>query len=170
MRCLTSARFTMQADILKPGDVVEDPIDLGDYGEFVDSQDPLTGEIVKHWVPFPDDPDTPGDDSVFGTINCLARGVVDGGIRSSGNTQQFGAEYANIENVRLWTPAWTKITKSDRVTNIRDRSGHIVFLDEEFAGVPRSTVYNVLGVTPVFDAFNQYVENYVALERAEVAT
>lgn len=177
IRCLTGARFSMKATILHQNDPYNPVpnIDPQDYGDWVDSQDPLTGEIVRVWKPYEGDEnnnDIP-DDVEFGTINCLARGIVDGGIRVAGTTERFGDTYANIDYVKLWTPASTKISKRDRVTNIRDgRTESILWIDEEFidprtTDTPSATVFNVNGVTPLFDAFNKHVENFVLLERIE---
>lgn len=175
--CLTGARFTMSAMVLHQNDdyVPEGDIDLDLYGEWVNSQDPLTGEIVRVWVPYEDDSGTPNvDESVtFGTIPCLARGIVDGGIRVAGTTERFGDTYENIDFAKMWVPGHIRISKRDRVTNIRDRSGHIRWLDEEFDDPmditpPKATVFNVNGVTPLFDAFNNLSEQFVLLERAEV--
>ena len=173
--CLTGARFTMEATLLHQNDPVvpEGDINLDDYGEWVNSQDPLTGEIVRVWKPFDDVPETPDNEAVtLGRIPCVARGIVDGGIRVAGTTEWFGSEYRNIDFVKLWVPAHVRISKRDRVTNIKDKSGRIRWLDEEFSDprideTPRATVFNVNGVTPLYDAFNNLVEWYVMLERAE---
>lgn len=185
--CLIGARFTMQATLLHQDDDYVGDIDLSEYGEWVNSQDPLTGEIVKVWIPFDTDPNTPGnqDPLQLGTIPCVARGIVDGGIRVAGTTEWFGSDYRNIDFVKLWTPSHVRINKRDRITNIKDKSGRIRWADEEYEprnpSVPvdesdpatynltkRATVFNVNGVTPLFDAFNNLTEWYVMLERAEV--
>lgn len=167
----------MKADILKPGDHVPDPLEIEKYGEWVENQSPLSGEIVKVWVPFedqPDNPDTPDyNEFKFATIPCLARGIVDGGIRVAGTTERFGENYENVDFIRLWIPANVLLTKRDRVTNIRTNKGQIVWVDEEFDDPadltpPKATLFNVNGVTPLFDAFNKHIENFVLLERAEV--
>ena len=165
---LTRARFTMRADVLKPGDPTPTDIDISDYGTWTGKQDPLTGDIVQVWIPFPDDPDTEVDETkTVGTIKCLARGIVDGGIRVAGTTERFGDLYQNIDYVKLWTPAKTVLTKGDRVTNIRNKCDSIIFWRNEETG-NKATVFNVNGVTPLFDAFNKHVENFILLERAEV--
>jgi hypothetical protein len=171
---ITTHRFSMLATVLKQGEHIPDPIDPSAYGEWVNEQDPLTGEIVRVWVPFPDDPDTPEvDEGVkFGQIKCLARGIVDGGIRVAGTTERFGDTYENIDFVKLWTPPKVMLTKRDRVTNIRNCKGQIFWVDEEFDDhdpdtPPKATVFNVNGVTPLFDAFNKHVENFVLLERVD---
>ena len=161
----------MRADILKQDQDVPDPIDPNDYGTWVNRQDPLTGEIIRVWEPYPDNPNTPDvrEDEKFGTIRCLARGIVDGGIRVAGTTERFGDTYTNVDFIKMWVPPKTLITKRDRITNIRNKkTGQILWRDEEFEGNPKATVFNVNGVTPLFDAFNKHVETFVLLERAEV--
>lgn len=177
MRCLTGARFNMSATLLHQNEEAPTDIDLGDYGEWTDTQDPLTGEIIKRWIPYENpttDPTRP-EVRVYNKIPVLARGIVDGGIRVAGTTEWFNtSEYRNIDFVKLWLPAKYFISKRDRVTNISDPKGNIVWRDEEFDDPTddrpaQATVFNVNGVTPLFDAFNRHVENYVMLERAEVA-
>jgi len=181
--CLTGARFNMSATLLHQNDdYVPTPdggIDLDLYGEWTNSQDPLTGEIVRVWVPFDepvDLPETPENEGAvsFGNIDCIARGIVDGGIRVAGTTERFGDTYENIDYVKMWTPASVRISKRDRVTNIRDPKGIIIWRDEEYAdptdplSIPKATQFNVNGVTPLFNAFNQHTENFVLLERVTV--
>lgn len=166
IRCITGTRFTMNAEVLRWNAITEGTEEDVTEGHWESYQDPITGEIRNDWIPgTPDNPSIPGDQStVLRTIDCLARGIVDGGIRVAGSTERFGDEYTNVEYVKLWTPARTRITKRDRITNIRaKRGGDVVWTDEDGAPV----VFNVNGVTPLFDAFNRHVENYVMLERAE---
>ena len=162
------------------GSVVGD-IDLDDYGSWVRSQDPLTHEIVRVWEPASDifpgadgDVGTSDDISVTRSIQCIARGIVDGGIRVAGTTERFGDSYENIDYVKMWVPAGVRISKRDRVTNIRDPRGRIMWRDEEFANplnpddIAKATVFNVNGVTPLFNAFNGHTESFVLLQRASV--
>lgn len=187
--CLTGARFTMTATLLHQNEEYNPyPVDPDIYGEWTDSQDPLTGQIVRIWVPYedqPDNPDTVEVDPIFRTIPCIARGIVDGGIRVAGTTEWFGADYRNIDFVKLWVPPSVKISKRDRITNIKDQRGRIMWHNEEFEpqspdtnidmGDPdtynqylKATVFNVNGVTPLFNAFNRPVEQFVLLENAEI--
>jgi hypothetical protein len=174
LNSITTHRFNMTATVLRQGQYIPDPVDPGAWGEWVEEQDPLTGEIVRVWKPFDDVPDTPDvDESVtFGTIRCLARGIVDGGIRVAGTTERFGDTYENVDYVKLWIPPKVKLSKRDRITNIRNASGQIFWVDEEFddndeSTPPKATVFNVNGITPLFDAFNKHVESYCQLERAD---
>lgn len=187
---LTNARMTMRATLLHQ-DENYDPypnVDFDDYGEWKESQDPLTGEIVRVWVPYPnppDDPDSPAPDPEFREIPCIARGIVDGGIRVAGTTERFGDTYENIDFVKMWVPPHVRVSKRDRLTNIKDVNGRIRWRDEEFEPVNpdnpidlddpltynsflKATVFNVNGVTPLFNAFNRMTEQFVLLERAEV--
>lgn len=172
MRCLTGARFTMLATVLRQTSDYEEPLDPNQEGTWVDSQNPLTGEIVRIWQPIedvPDNPDTVEIDPKYQTIPCMARGIVDGGIRVAGTTERFGDSYENIDYVKLWTPSYVFLTKRDRITNIRTANGTIVWVDEEYDAT-RATVFNVNGVTPLFDGpFNRHTENFVLLQRAEVS-
>lgn len=175
IQCLTAARMTMGATLLHQNDPYSPvgDIDIDLYGSWVDSQDPLTGEVVRVWKAY-DNPLTPevNEDTLnIGNIQCVARGIVDGGIRVAGTTERFGDTYENIDYVKMWVPASTKISKRDRVTNIRDPRGRILWVDEEFVDprtveVPRATVFNVNGVTPLLNAFNRHTESFVLLERA----
>lgn len=168
--CLTGARFSMAATLLHQGDDNGPTPDPEGYGTWVMQQDPLTGEIVRVWVADPTDPNPNDQDVTIGDIACEARGIVDGGIRVAGTTERFGDTYENIDFVKLWVPAGTIVTKRDRITNIRDRDGHYAWLDEESVANPaKATVFNVNGVTPLFNAFNQLTEWFILLERAEVS-
>jgi hypothetical protein len=75
----------------------------------------------------------------------------------------------------MWVPAGVKISKRDRVTNIRDPRGRIIWKDEEFSdptdpeSIARASVFNVNGVTPLFNAFNRHTESFVLLENVTVA-
>lgn len=169
--CLTGARFTMNAEVLRRvGDNPATPEQDNEGGAWESYQDPITGEILNRWVPtdaqsvpLPD-----GSTEPVRTIPCMARGIVDGGIRVAGTTERFGDTYENVDYVKLWVPARVKISKRDRITNIRDRkNGTVIWVDEEYGDGFRPTVFNVNGVTPLFDAFNRHVENYVLLERVD---
>jgi len=184
IQCLTAGRMTMTATLLHQtevgGGVIDGDIDDGQYGDWVRSQDPLTNEIVRVWQPKPPvnpyDPYSGLPDTgivVAPSIPCIARGIVDGGIRVAGTTERFGDTYENIDYVKMWVPASVKISKRDRVTNIKDPRGHIMWVDEEFSDprtdeTPRATVFDVNGVTPLFNAFNRMTEQFVLLQRSSV--
>ena len=169
--CLTSARFNMRADILRQG--YEDngefkPTDQ--VGEWVMQEDPDSYEIIRKWQPVTVDDDnnsgTPNVTNTLESFNCIARGIVDGGIRVAGTTERFGQLYENVDYVKMTFPASTKISKRDRITNIRGRDGRILWKEEEQPNEP-PTVFSVTGVTPIFDPFGRHIESFALLERAE---
>lgn len=169
-KCITSARFNMKADILRQSSGESTP--TAD-GHWEDSQDPITGEIIRVWVPVGDDPGTPDNEGVnASTFACMARGIIDGGIRVAGTTERWGETYVDIDYCRIEFPSRIVITKRDRITNIRNRQGHILWLEEELGadseGVYKATVFNVLGVTPVVDPFGRHTSNVALLERANI--
>lgn len=171
MRCLTSGRFSMEATVLRQGVQVDLPSDASD-GTYVDEQDPISGDIIRVWQPtVKDDPTTPQDEVKQNAIPCIVRGVVDGGIRVAGTTERFGADFESVDYARMWFPAGYVLSKRDRITQIRDgRTGQIFWVEEELKTQDNkyvATIFNVNGVTPLFDAFNQHIENVALLERAE---
>lgn len=163
----------MVCDIIKPAGAPENnanPVDEDSSWEF--QQDPDSGAIVKRWK---DDPNTFGVNErrnglIVPNVELMARGIIDGGIRVAGTTERFGNEYQAVDYVKATFGPGTSITKRDQVTNIRskrDINGPPVWREEEISGFP-PTVFNVMGVTPVFDPFSNLVEYAVLLERAEV--
>lgn len=184
IQCLTAGRMTMTATLLHQNNLDGSPvvggIDLDAYGDYVNQQDALTGEIVRVWQEHPNVypgndgiPNTDDDVTIMHNIPCIARGIVDGGIRVAGTTERFGDSYENIDFVKMWVPASVRISKRDRVTNIRDPRGSIQWRDEEYADPhsptpARATVFDVNGVTPLFNAFNRMTEQFVLLQRSSV--
>lgn len=171
LRTITGARYSMRATIIRPTGPTSDPVDPNATGTWVERQDPDTGEIIRVWEPVVvDNPDTPENDINVTEIWCMARGIVDGGIRAAATTESFDDIYRNVDIINLWVPKKYRITKADRVTNIRSKDGLILWRDEELEGTNdvRATVFNVNGVIPVFDPFNRHLDNFCLLERAEV--
>jgi len=178
VKCLTGAKFTMDAEVLSwtayTGTETPTSEDTLPAGNWTTYQDPITLEIRNEWRPTVVVADNPLTTTVVETkpvtIRCLARGVVSSGIQSGGNTEDFGNWYKNIEIVQMWVPANYNITKRDRITNIRERKGgKIVWTDDEYNGVGgvRPTVFNVTGVTPLFDPFNRHTQNLLFLEKTD---
>lgn len=167
--CLTSARFNMKADVLRQGaEVSDDPAtDEIEEGRWVSAQDPDSGEIIRVWQKNPEKDPTPDPDAkALESFKCIARGIVDGGIRVAGTTERFGEMYSNIDYIKITFPAHVKISKRDRITNVRDAAGNIIWREEEVKGSP-PTVFNVNGVTPILDPFGRHIESFALCERAE---
>jgi hypothetical protein len=162
--CLTSARFNMKADILRQNITTPNPPDP--EGEWTYKQDE-SGEIIRVWQPGSDNPDTVENEAAgLESFRCEARGIIDGGIRVAGTTERFTEIYENVDYVKISFPASVRISKRDRITNIRDPKGNIIWKEEEQPSAP-PTVFNVMGVTPVIDPFGRHIESQALLERAE---
>lgn len=168
MRCITSARFNMTATVLTQGTlVVDDTSEDGTViGHWENKQDPETGEIIRVWVVEDADPVAPGVQAK--TVKCIVRGILDGGIRVAGTTERYTPQglIESVDYVKMQFPASVVITKRDRVTNVTNRKGIIVWREEEANNAP--TIFDVQGVTPVLDPFGNLIEWSALLQRSEV--
>lgn len=156
----------MKATVIRPIPVDNDPSDGS--GTWVQNQDPMTGEIVEQWIPAPGEP-APINSTI--EVPCEIRGVQSSAYAAGPNREEFGSLYENLEYLQMKYPAKYNITKNDRITNIKDSKGKVIYKDFEFSeDAPESatnTIFNVDGVTPIFDPFNVHIENFALLSRAE---
>lgn len=162
MRCITSSRFNMIATIIRQ-DIYGTPRTSTEYAN---KQSALTFEVDRVWA---EDSDTVTAGVQHEDFRCIARGIVDGGIRVVGTTERItpAGLIQSEDYVRVQFPADVALSKRDRVYNIRSaKSGVTLWKEEEHDGAP--TVFEVLGVTPIFDPFGQMVEQQALLQRAEV--
>lgn len=168
MFCLTSVKFNMTAEVWRQDQTPPNPEEPG--GHYEDAQDPLTGEIIRVWVPgVVDNPDTPEDEQQdTRIIPCSFRAVIGNGLRSAGTTEEWGEQYANYDFARMNFSSSIKLSQRDRITNVRDSQGNIAWLEEAYGDGTRATVFNVLGVAPIVDPFGRHTENQAFLERASV--
>lgn len=166
VKCLSSARFNMYADVLRQ--TAPDNTPINEAGEWVERQDPDTGEIIRVWEAYDqvDDVDTPTVDEGLQSFPCIARGIIDGGIRVAGTTERWSEVYEGVDYVKIFFPARIRLSRRDRVTNIRDKKGNIIWREEE-AGSNPPTIFSVNGVTPIIDPFGKHIENMALLERVE---
>lgn len=164
MGCVTTARFNMAADILSSS---SQTVPADESGVWETGQDPRTGEIIRTWVPNTEDPNTPEREATLNWFPCMARGIVDGGIRMVSNTERFSDIYDDVNIVRMTYPADHILTPRDRVTNIRGVNGNIIWREYHLPGSP-PTVFSVNGCIPILDPFGYHIENFSLLERAEI--
>lgn len=153
----------MLVDVLKQGGAPETTGST--TGTWAHTQDSDSGAIIRVWVA--DDPNTSTSEGGIIGVPCLFRGIIDGGIRVAGTTERFSEIYENIDWAKMTFPANVNLTKRDRITNVRDISGNILWREEEIDGSP-ATVFEVRGITPIINPFGRHVENMALLERAEV--
>lgn len=170
--CLTSARFTMVATVLRQNfPSADSPVDVGAYYEVV--QDPISGEVKRTWTQ--SDPDVVT--VMTEEIPCMVEGIVDGGIRVAGTTERFNAEYENIDWAKMTFPKSVHLSKRDRITNIRNaQTGEVLWKEEETATynsttktyTAQPTIFEVLGVTPITNPWGAVTEYSALLQRADV--
>lgn len=157
----------MNATVLTQGGLIADTTkDNGTViGHWENKQDPETGEIIRIWVIEDADPSAPGVQEK--QVKCIVRGILDGGIRVAGTTERFTPQgiIESVDYIKMQFPASVIITKRDRVTNISNRHGIIIWREEEHDNAP--TVFDVLGVTPVTDPFGNLIEWSALLQRSE---
>jgi len=169
MGCISAAKMNMTADILRPSVVIDNAVVvIEEQNEWVLMQDPDSGEIIRDYSPVPDDPLTPAINETVttGTFKCYARGIMSKGIRATGTSEVFGEIYDNTDYVQMWLPSTVRISKRDKITNIRGSDGSVIWVEEELPGAP-ATVFNVMGVTPLPNPFGKFIEQLALLERAD---
>lgn len=155
----------MRADILRQ-DGVDNPTTINDEGSWAIKQDPESGEVIRVWQsnPVAVNPDIPSNLESF---VCSARAIIDGGIRVAGTTERFNSDYYGSDWVKLIFPANVQISRRDRITNIRDSSGKVLWIEEE-SETNAPTIFNVNGVSPLTDPFGRHIQSFALLERIEL--
>lgn len=134
-------------------------------GEYVVTQDPQSGEIIREWRPV--DTDSNQADVQALEIPCQARTPLSSGVSALGVGIEYGERILITEFIRVFYPKEYKLTINDRISNIKDAKGLVVYIDEETESEhPKATVFNVEGVTPVLDWNNELVEWSAILMRA----
>ena len=158
MRCLTSAKFSMLVDIIKPVGAPETP---GGHYEWV--QNPDSGAFEEVWI---EDPTIPGDSNgrIIAAVPCVAKSAIGSSIRAA---EEFGTAYLNEEWVKITLSFRADITQRDKVKNIRTLRGQTIWSEEESDG-NTPTIFDVFKIAPVVDGFGMPVEKVVLVKRAEV--
>lgn len=178
----TDAKYDQTARLLRQGYDADAPIinademivnpETGEYGSFEMVQHPVTGELMRKWNPAneeaPNDPEFPEGIRPY-MFKCQARSIITGGLNSQGTTQRWTTAglYENVDYIELQVPRNVVITKRDRITDITNSRGEIVWREEEH-GDFRPTVFSVRGVAPSLDPFGSLMEWFILLERSEI--
>lgn len=170
VQCITSTRFNLWADVLRMGADGSSDIPVSEQGTHVVRQNPRTGAIIREWVPVVDD--SKGDE-LF-KVPCDVTSVVDGGIRVAGTTERFnGKIYDNADFAHMTLPAKYKLSKRDRITNVRTKkTGNIIWVEEELDeinGVYPATIFDILGINPIKDPYGNHIENRVLMARVDLS-
>lgn len=165
MGCIIGAHFDMLADVLRRTDA---PTEETGHWEY---QQDEAGDIIRVWV-LDSDSDTPG--TQFNTVDCTVRGVLNSGYQAAGTTEKWDDVFTNVDWAKMKFPPGVHITARDQITNIRwAKDGVVIWREEEAEElvdgiwVPKPTLFDVKGVTPVILPMIGHTENMALLQRAE---
>ncbi len=163
--CLNSARFIMKADVVKRGYVTGT---ASPDGEWVTNQDPITYEVIRQWVV----PDQSATNQVITTIDCVVTSYAGTAGRNLNNTIVMQDEKFRIdEYLSISWPARWKLSTNDRITNIRNSKGLLLWDegDHGAAGIiPTPTIFQLTGITPIVNESGNIKEYYSVIKRAEL--
>ena len=127
------------------------PLLMDIYKQF-DLQDVNTGAIKKEW-------------QFDRTIACSAKGNIS---NSSSNTaadkQTFSNKYKNEETLQIRT--LEKITLREKITNIRDYEGTVIWEELNFP-TNTPTVFEIMGITPMMDPLGGVLAYNSTVKRSE---
>ena len=124
------------------------------YKQF-DLQDSNTGAIKKEW-------------QFDRTVPCSAKGIISNSSSSrTGDRQIMSNKYTNDQILQIRTS--DKITLREKITNIRDAEGTVVWEELNFpSNTP--TVYELMGITPMTDPFGAVIGYNSTVKRSENQT
>jgi hypothetical protein len=130
------------------------PMFLDVYKQF-DLQDPDTGAIKKEW-------------QFDRTVPCSAKGIISNSSSSrTGDKQILSNRYANDQILQIRTS--DKITLREKITNIRDAEGTVIWEELNFP-TNTPTVYELMGITPMTDPFGGVIGYNSTVKRSENQT
>ena len=117
-----------------------------------DTQDENTGAIKKEW-------------NYERTLNCYAKGVISNSSTSrSGDRQMFNTRYENVQFIEVRTSE--KLNTRQKVTNIRSANGDPIWTELDYP-TSTPTVFEVVGSTPLTDAFGNILGYNSSMKRSE---
>src|ERR1035437_44982 len=154
---ITTARFNMTAVILSDTRFSTDPA--------AHTQNPDTGEIIRTWRA-DTDPNATGVQKR--KIYCTAFPIISKTARGAGTAEVITPQGALLttDTVLMKFDRSIILSKIDRVTDITDSEGNVMWKEEEDTGLP--TVFEVNGVSPVPGPFGTHIEYHAILHRGEV--
>lgn len=115
-------------------------------------QDPDTGAIIREWL-------------YYKTVPCHAKGVVSNSATTrSSDKQIFSNKYVNDQIIQVRTS--DRLTIREKVANIRDARGNPIWTEINFP-TESSTVFEVIGSTPITDPFGNVLAYNSSMKRSE---
>lgn len=167
-RCLTGAKFTMLADVYRQ--TASDKTTTGDLGTHELLYNDITGSVDRKWKPVVQE----SDEQTAFSIKCQGNPIVNKGstIGRSTNEKFMSGEYEQSDYIYLTYPASYTLSNRDRITNVRNAiTNKVIWVDEEKdadeSGIFPSTVFEIIGITPIVDLFGNHIENRALLGRAD---
>lgn len=127
------------------------PMFMDVYRQF-DLQDPDTGAIKKEW-------------QFDRTVPCSAKGIISNSSSSrNGDRQIMSNKYSNDQILQVRTAE--KITLREKITNIRDQEGTVIWEELNFP-TNTPTVYELMGITPMTDPLGGIIGYNSTVKRSE---
>jgi hypothetical protein len=111
-----------------------------------------TKELIKSW-------------RYIKTIPCLAKSIISSGVRSPANEVDISKVFYIEEVIKIRTK--DKLSRKWKVSNIRDIHDNVLWEEAEIPG-GASTIFEVVGSTPIVDATGRLIEFETTLQRSEV--
>jgi hypothetical protein len=169
IRNINNARYTMWATVI-PKFAAGAPTDGTVKGQYVRKQDDITGAVTTEFVA-DSNQSTSNSPTAQYEIRCYARGYTDLGYRSSGNREVYiKGQYNIMDAIQFDFPADVDLSLQSLVTNIRTapdpRDDKYLLWVDTATGKP--VVWQVQGVTPVYDPFGKLLRNTTVLLRSEI--
>jgi hypothetical protein len=116
------------------------------------SQDANSGEIKRKWI-------------YTETLPCLAKSIISSGVRSPSNDKTVDSRYMVEEILKVMT--LVKLPRNAKITNVRDLNSQILWEEAEISGNP-ATIFDIVGSTPIIDAFGQILEYETTIQRSDI--
>jgi len=130
------------------------PMFMDVYKQF-DLQDQDTGSIKKEW-------------QFDRTVPCSAKGIISNSSSSrTGDRQILSNKYTNEQMLQIRTSE--KITLREKITNIRDTEGTVIWEELNFP-TNTPTVFEVMGITPMTDPLGGVLGYNSTVKRSENQT
>ena len=118
----------------------------------MDTQDEKTGAIKKEWI-------------FTRSVPCSAKGIIsNSGSGRSGDKQTFNNRYVNEQMLEIRTV--DQINYREKVTNIRDMAGNIVWKELDYP-TNTPTVFEIISSTPITDPFGNVLAYNSVAKRSE---
>lgn len=120
-----------------------------------EAQDVNTGAIKREW-------------SYYKTVNCHVKGIISNSATTrSSDRQTLSNTYTNEQLIQVRTVE--KLTGREKATNIKDSTGKIIWTELDYP-TETPTVFEVVGTTPIMDAFGRVIGYSTNMKRSENQT